>query len=591
VAEATRAVRMTPRAAQQTLQAAALALAAALAACPKPSAVADAGVAVDDVTFAVPANIDRVAAVVARLPKRGGACAQVKSIKDRAEAQAVADAIAKATAQPVFLVEKDLGARGVWHRICVGAEESGARLIARATRWVAPGGVLEPFLDPPTGNEPRFFVLDRPTVDERVPTPAQAQALLARSPLTAPIFPVGAGLFATTGPARAAAGAGSGATRVVVVDAAGHLWPLDPAPPPGCASCAVAEQKSPVTSRRVVGTGDVFGDSNGAADDLLVEEETADGTRLLAVVAAESAAADGGGATGKLVRQGAVLLAGASTGVILRGEAFVVEADGDDGKEVAISRLELRTALDDAGAAHLCALVGRAELWATAKDSARGLAKLDVQALAATGEAAVVDAVTAFDAAGDRVAASRACARVLGDRPSTLVTQLCLGRVRSLVADRFVVDAVNAAGALAEGSPALRGAVAGPFYAAMSALESDPRLTAAPWDCKTEPLVKDIAKQSIDDVIKAARVKQAERISLADVDDAVFVTATRDFGPDTPVGQIAARWLERLRLAQPARHAAIEAALLPPTEAPTPTESPSSTPTPMDGGPGFGGQP
>jgi hypothetical protein len=539
----------------------------------------DAGVVVDDLTTELTAEQERdaIALVSARVVKKSGACAQVRSIKDKAEAEAVAVDITKTTGLPVELRETDLGARGVWQRLCVGDEESAARVTARATRWTAPDGPLQKFLDPPTPNEPRFFVHEKSALDARQPTLEQARALLQRSSAGHLVF---AGTVLQ--PLLAGSGAATGsAGRVVVVDVAGRLLPFDPAPPPGCASCAVAEQKSPITSRRVVAAGELLA---APGEELLVEEETRDGTRVLAVVVDDG---------GTLRRVGAVLLASASAGVILRGEASVVEADGDDDREVAIARLELRTS-----GGNLCSLETRAEAWATPKattttttpaaSTARGLVKLDALALAARpeGDDAVVDLVTALDGAGDKDAASRACAAVLAARPATLVSQLCLQRVRTLVADGRVTDAVNAAGTLSEGTPALRAAVAGPLFQAMNALDQDPRLSAAPWDCASEPLVKDMPARSLDEVLRIARARQQERLSLADVKDAVFVTSTRDFGPETPVGQIAARWLERLRTAQPARHAAIEALLLP--QSPEPAQQPDAG---SDGTPGFGGSP
>ncbi len=530
----------------------------------------DAGFAdVEEVLFAVAAAdaADPIGAVMPRVPTASGACAQVKSLKTSAEAEATATAIRAGTSLPVAVVEKDLGGKGVWFRICVGDEDSAAGLTASATRWTSPNGALAPFLDPPRGpDEPRFHVQLRPASDGRRPSAPQALAMLQRSP-QGPLYLAGAHaeLLIGSGPQ----GAGKGGQQLVVIDGTGTRLRLDPAPPPGCASCAVAEQASPVQSRTVLGVGELM---KAPGTELLVEEETASGARFLAVITTDG---------GVLRRAGAVLLSAASAGVILRGEATVVEADGDDDREVAISRLELRTS-----GANLCAMETRAEIWGTGTDAVRGLARLNFRDVisGSGGDVAIVDFVTALDAGGDPAAASRACGEMLALRPATLVTQLCLQRVRSLIADGRLVDGVNAAGALAERSGALRAAVAGPLFSAMSALDTDPRLSAAPWDCALAPLVTEMPSRSIDDTIKLARVRLLERLSLSDVSDAVFVTASRDFGADTPVGAIAARWMERLRLSQPARHAAIAAALLPPAPMP---ESPTTT----DAGPGFGGSP
>jgi hypothetical protein len=365
--------------------------------------------------------------------------------------------------------------------------------------------------------------------------------------------------------AQGAAGQGptSGATRIVVVDHEGRRLALDPAPAPGCASCAAAEQRSRIVARRVLGAGDVL---PAPGVELLLEEQTADETRILVVVEVDGSL---------LRRRGAVLLAQSNAGIAFRGDAAVVEGDGDEGREIAVSRLELRF---DGG--NLCALTTRAEVWGPLPDPATGLARVDVAALAATndGDSAVVDYITAVDSAGDRDAASRACARVLAAHPGTLLTQLCLQRVRALIVERRLVEAVNAASTLAEGTPALRAAVAGPLFEAMAALEKDARLSAAPWDCATSPLVPAAAGLPTSQVVFSARARLRERVGLADVVDAAFVTASRDFGPDTPVGQIAARWLERLRLAQPARHAAIEALLLPADGAPLAGSPPTGSP-------------
>ena len=520
--------------------------------------VVDIGAELDvTVPLSVSDQQNAVAVVGARLHKNTGGCAQVRSVKDKVEAEAAAAAITAETTLPVELFEKDLGARGIWWRLCVGDEESPARVTARALKWTAPGGILEKFLDPPNAGEPRFFALEKAGTPRGKATLEQARALLMRSRVGDVVF---AGtedrpLLAGTGPSVASAGG------LVVVDVDGHLLSFDKAPAPGCAACALAEQKNAVISRRVLAAGNVF---PAAGDELLIEEETSDATRTLAVVVAEH---------GVLRRVGAVLLASASASVILRGEASVVEADGDYEREVAIARLELRTSGNN-----LCALETHAEAWgspsipttatattATTPPAGLGLVKLNALTLAQQegGDEAVVDFVTAMDGAGDKDTASRACASVLADHPSPLLSQLCLQRIRTLVADGRVIKAVNAAGTLSEGTPALRAAVATPLFQAMTVLDQDPRLSAAPWDCASEPLVKDIASKSFDDILKMARLRLGERLSIADVNDAVFVTAVRDFGPDTPVGQIAARWLERLRVVQAARHAAIEALLLP----------------------------
>jgi hypothetical protein len=549
------------------------------------TAFVDAGAAPDEdltIPLTAGAESDPVAAVMVRLPRRTGACAQVRSLARLEEATATARAVAAATSFPVEVITRDLGAKGIWHRVCVGDEDNAARLTASATRWTAPDGVLAPFLDPPrSSDEPRFHVLARATVEGPRPTVAQARAFLARSP-EGPAYLFGPAehlLLVGTGPTAARG------IRLVAVSPLGAIVSLDPSPPPGCASCAVAEQQSPIVGRRPLAAGDVL---PLPGIELLVEEETASGSRFLAMVTVGDEAAGG-----RMRRSGAVLLAMASNDVVLRGEAQVVEGDGDDSREIAVTRLELRTR-----GAQLCSLSTKAEVWGAGVDVARGLSRIDVQTLidrgtdAAGTDIALVDHVTALDGAGDPAAASRACAEALAQRPGSLITQLCLQRVRGLVADGRAIDAVNAAGALAERAPILRAAVAGPLYSAMSALDADPRLSAAPYDCEAAPLLVGIDQMEVDAVVTLARARLQERLSLSDVGDAVFVTASRDFGTDTPVLAIASRWMQRLRATQPARHAAIEAALLPPSSDPDPSTARPDVDVPVDdAGPGFGGAP
>lgn len=588
--------------------------------CQEDADIADAGASgtvaeAPDPVRPLPADVasDPVAALWARTerghaagaaPARRVFCAQIRSLKDEAEAAAVATAITEATGLAVARIEKDLGERGIWHRLCVGVEETPARLIAAATGWTAPGGALSSFMDPPASpEEPRFHVLE---TNVAAPPPAhvtvaQASALLERSHDggVAVLPPNEHPVVAATGPAGPALVDGdTAASRVVIVDDSGARVPVAPATPAGCASCILAEQQPDLTgtrrgivSRRLLGSGPLLANTSTHPHQLLVEETAANGARFVTVLALQEEQ------TGLVAeRRAMALLANHVDDVVLRGEAFVVEADGDDAREIAIARLALRRQGDN-----VCALERQAELWQPSADAARGLERLTLEQLLAQtapvtrhGEPLdqpFLDYVTALDVTDDGNAAAQACAVLLEQRTSTLLTQLCLQRVRSLVRDGRLVDAVNAAGAIAERAPGLRPAVAAPLFSAMHALDTDPRLSAAPYDCEHAPLLAGLSKRTIDESIALARARLNERLSLADVSDAVFVTATRDFGPDTPVGAIAGRWLERLRVAQPARHAAIEAALLPPSALPQAAPLPITTPSPVDGSPGFGGDP
>jgi hypothetical protein len=495
-----------------------------------------------------------LAALAARLPRTQGSCAQVRSLRDEAEAEAVAAAIRKALQIPVELVRADLGERGIWWRICVGAEETEARLVARATRWTSPGGELEPFLDPALDGSPRFFVLSRERVEGRRPAPEQAAALLSFEP--APAAPV---VFL-----RAAGGAGEGmiiastavaepgGTDVVVVDERGARLGFDPSPAPGCATCALGLKEGGVVARRVLTAGDAAPDEG---EELLVEEDLDGGVRLLSILAADVG-------QGRLRRLASLVLENARPGFVQRGRAGLVDGDLDPLKEIVLSTTELHVQ-GDAG----CTLETHAAIYDLAA-AGSGLTPIDPLKLPSEPVDGIIHVVTALDAWGDHEAASRACAGQLAREPAAALVQLCVQRVRRLLDGRALVAAVNAAGLAAEASPTLRPLLASPFYDAVAALDADPRLFAGELDCQKSPLVDGLGARPLEDSLARARARADQRIALADVADAVFVTGARDFGPESPIGAITSRWLGRARIALPARYAAIEALLLPQAPAP-----------------------
>lgn len=522
---------------------------------------------------------DPVAAVTARAPAVSGSCAQVRSLREQAEAEAVAEAIRTRAALPVEIVRADLGDRGTWWRICVGAEETEARLVAKATRWTSPGGELEPFLDEPgaAGGAPRFFVLSRDTAEARQATPAQAAALLAYALIDAsPIVFFG-------GPARetlAVAGTGEvegGGSDVVAVDPTGRRLGFDVRPAPGCSSCALALKDGAVRARRVVAAGDA---APTAGTELLVEEDTDQGVRLLSVLAVDN---------GALHRVASLVLENARPGFVQTGRAGLVDADTDPEKEIVLASTELRVQGDSA-----CALEKHATIYDLPAGGA-GLARVDPLVDVREPGDVVINVITALDAWGDHDAASRACAAHLARAPGGATAGLCLQRVRRLMDDGALVDAVNAAGLLAEASATLRPLLAGSFHDAAAALDQDPRLFAGELDCQRTPLVDQLSKRSLEENVRLAQTRAKERVALADVADAVFVTGARDFGGESPVGVITARWLERARVALPARYAAIEALLLPQAPPPEPSAAPAVPAIGVDGagggGPGFGGSP
>jgi hypothetical protein len=359
-----------------------------------------------------------------------------------------------------------------------------------------------------------------------------------------------------------------GSTDVVAVAADGRRLQLDERPAPGCAACELALRESRLRGRRAVGAGDV---APAGGDELLVEEELAGGPRLLSVLVVDGAA---------LVRAASLLLEQARPGFMLQGTAHVVEADADPQREIVLATTELRTEGDRA-----CALERHAELYDL--PAAGGLVRIDPLKLPLEPADAAVNAVVTLDVKQDAHSASRACAALLARGAGAAVAQVCLQRISVLLGERRLVEATNAAALVAEAAPALRAVVAGPLHDAVSALDKDPRLTAAAPDCQSGALVTSLQRVAPAEAFKEAAARAAERVSLLALDDAVFVTGARDFGEESPVGVVTARWLERMRIAVPARYAAIEALLLPPAPPPAPVPV-SAAPAP-DAAPGFGG--
>ncbi len=512
-------------------------------------------------------DADVAAEVLAAVPPRAGRCAQVRSMGERAEADKVSEAIRKQAGLPVEVLRADLGERGVWWRLCVGDEDSDARIVLRATRWTGPGGELEPFLDAPVAGLPRFFVLERARAEPRRPTDAAMRAIAAQRAPSAAVLLFGGPtqdrlLVAATAPTAA------GTTDVLVVDGKGARLPLRPAAAPGCASCEVALRDGKVSARRTVAAADL---SPYVGEELVIEEDTERGARLLTALAQQG---------GALVRVAGLLLGAERPGFVVRGQASAVEADADAQREIVLATTELRVQ-GDAG----CALERHADIFDVTTD---GMVRVDPLRLPADPADALINTVTALDGAGDALLASRMCAAQLARDAKAALAQVCLDRVAVLLSARRHVDAVNAGALIAEGAPSLRAAVAGPLLDAVTALDHDARLSAAEPDCARDPLVPALAGLTVDEAIARADVRARERVALGALVDAVFVTGARDFGADTPVGLITVKWLERMKLSLPARYAAVEALLLPPAPPPA---SPADAGQAGQGGPGFGGAP
>lgn len=506
-------------------------------------------------------------------------CVQIRSVPSDEEARALMDQIRTETGLPVTSFEADLGDRGVWHRICVGAEPSEAKADARARSWTKPGGLLRPYMTVPEEGHAPYFIKPRPGLPGRLPTFAQARTLWRGVPDDARrVHLAERGADKEGFLAALTVKQPGGRTDVLLVDAGGRVLPLSGAPEAGCAACKALLEGGASVGRRVLSVADV---GPWPGEEVLVAERVSgpaegESSTVLSVVSAESDAA---------IRRAWVLLGSQRPGLTLIGEARPVEADGAAGAELALLRTELFT-VDD----RLCALRTRGQiLQLTAADGGVEARELDesfaaAMAAAEQGGGAKVAAalVRAFDEIGDPAAASRICAAYLARGTHPEVSRLCIRRIGDLLDAGRLIEATNAAGRLAEASVAFRAAVAGPFYRAASRLQADGRLQTAPPPCSDSPLVERVSKKRLEHVINLARARLEQRLYLSDVVDAVFVTGARDFGPKTPVGELTGRWLERLREVLPARYAAIQALLLPP---PAPKGSAQQAPPdrPADG--------
>jgi hypothetical protein len=496
-------------------------------------------------------------------------CVQIRSVQTRLEADEVTAAIKKALEIPVLAIEADLGERGTWWRICVGDEASEAAAEARGTEWTADGAPLLKFMDALRAGDARFLVVERPAQRPRVRTPTRtlAELLLRARPdadrvphlATAPEGGLYGGV--TTTPDA------SGRSNILLGGPDGTPLKLSNVIPEGCASCAAALGAEP-RSRRVLGGGDA---GPWAGEELLLEEVADDGRSVLSVV---------GLSNGEIVRRAVFLLGTTTTSLKVTGDAVALDADAEEGGEVAIRRIELPIVGDK-----LCAVRERTEVLklsidGTAKRLDDGYAQAMGVAESSGGAAPTRALIAAFDSLGAFDEASRACGAYLNRGRDPGVAKTCIARVAELARRERIVAAVSAAGILSSASEAFRPAVAAPFYDAATKLDKDGRAAVGSSDCEAAPLVTGVNDKRLPHLIKLARVRLEERIDLADLADDVFLTGSRDFGPDTPVGKITDGWMKKLRRHLPARAAAIEAkmAALPPPD-PAPTALPPARPS------------
>lgn len=478
---------------------------------------------------------------------------------------ALADRILKETKISVALIEAEIKGRGTWYRLCAGAEPSAAAATTKAEAWTATGGALSPYMEPVAPGQAKYFVKERPVPSQRLPTEPQARLILAARPDgQRPVKMAAISAAQSDGPSGYLAAVTTpkdqnGRIDVFVVDPRGRPVDIVGEGTPGCAACGAALATAPVVSRRLLGVGNVVAQGG---EELFIEETTAKKSRIFVVLRQEIGEA---GAI-QLVRHAAYWLGTELPGLRLLTEVTTVEADGDVEKELALILTELPIFQN-----RLCAVRRRAEIHDLTPKAPQPLDENYARAIAVTedaakaGQAAIL-LVRALDRLGDFRSASRICAAYLSRGQDVALTQHCLGRISTLVRQGRKIEAVNAAGLLAESAASLRGAIAGPFYEGVTALDKDVRLTVADDNCASAPLVDAVDKRPLSQTLRLANAANKERVNLAELVDAVFVTGARDFGPKTPVGKVTAKWVERLRIALPARFAAIEALLAVPPE-------------------------
>lgn len=480
------------------------------------------------------------AAALVGLPALGGFCAQVRAVRAEPQAVALRAQIEAALGVPVRVRAVDLGRRkGTWYRLCAGAFDTAARAETWAAAATADSGALRPFLDTPRPGEPRFFIH---TLDGEGAPPPAAQRAMAAGLADRVWLPRTDGWLAVgTGP-RGADGA-----DVFTVTAAGSAAVLPDTTRAPCAGCDTA---AGVRARTLDGVADL---GAGVGRVAFVHAERESGERNLHVVTLPNAAAP--------AVLGGVLLGQDLDAARVHGVVRAVDADGVEPAEIALRRDELRMLGE-----HGCDVQSEVEVY---RVTPAGLTPVPAEtvAAAAAGEAAgragaALALLKAWDAFGVYDQASSACGVYLARGHDASVVRYCLGRVDDLRVRGHHVAAVNAAGVLSSKAAALRPAVAPRLYAAADAVEQHPALSVSAPDCLTAPLVPDARGMPAPDALRAARAARAGHVHLADVQTAVFVTALRDYGPETPVGGLVSRWLARLKREAPSRHAEVGRALV-----------------------------
>jgi hypothetical protein len=489
-------------------------------------------------------------------------CIQMRSLPDRAHAFRVKADIERDLSLSTHVFEALLGDKGTWFRICAGAFDDEATAEASAKEWTAEGGRLRPFMDEVLPGQAAFLIKERPTTGRDVLPPNVSRALesLSGVPVRARIEKrKGGSLYVIDliddGHARSTILDDGGQAIALAADADGL----------GCAPCVAALARHPLARLRVHQTGEIA--RNDGAE-LVVTETLADGSEILSVLLTDAV---------PLVRLAALWL-GPSDGARLRAlDAHVVDLDGGPTREVALVREDLTV-----DGERLCALEKRVDVY---RIDERAFVRVDVSAHDPAHPIPRVKLVEIEDRLGDVRTASIGCGRAAAHGDAGAIAS-CQARILALRSQGLLVESVNAAGLLAEASTRVRPLIALGLLDAARALDGAPEKTVVAEDCARAPLVADFTKRlgqgpllsfsttgappdTTDDgaheALRDARQKARARVDLGELHDAVFVTARRDFGPESPFGQLAEGWLASIRAVLPARAAAIEALLVAPT--------------------------
>lgn len=480
-------------------------------------------------------------------------CIQIRSFAERAEASQMATRIQREQGLPTWIFAADLGTRGTWFRLCIGAETTERAARRKAETWTSKQGELRHYMDEVVKGQARYLIKKRPAPAKHEPTRAQAETMLrasasAERPMAFLHDADGVQHIAMTAPKMPSTPDDS---EVVVITPTGDILPVTGVPESPCAACAQV-YTAPDVQRRILEVGAVDG---GSGQVVLINESSGreeERTEILSILRVDG---------GELRRFASFLLSNRGPELRVLGEAELVQADLDEAMELGVVRYEL-SIVDK----RLCALRVSSEILDFAdrtnpKLDENHAAKLASSRAPADAESAL-RLVRSYDALGDADTASRVCAAYLANGRSPKVARHCLQRLQEL-GQKSALSATKAAGFLAEASSLYRATVANALYRHATTLNQDKRLDVRADSCRDNPLVDDVQGKRDEHLVRLAEIKMGDRVNLADLPDAVFVTGLRDFGPGTPFGDLVQNWLERIQDVLPARYAAIQAALLP----------------------------